>query len=132
MLLVGGMLAATPTQANASFICHFLPNLPICLPVVPPPPPPAPTPATHTVNETNSAFPRGAFMCVMGSAAGLIGASIVKARALGFQYRWLSQVEYERHQMDRDPTIELTSNEAALIGFTCGVGAVPVLARYSR
>lgn len=70
--------------------------------------------------------------CVMGSALGLIGASIYKGRALGFQYRWMTQVEYEAYLRNRDRSIELTSDEAALIGFTCGLGAFPVMAKYNQ
>jgi hypothetical protein len=62
----------------------------------------------------------------MGSAAGLISASIVKAGGL----QRMSQKEFET--TPRDKTKELTSQEAALIGFTCGLGAFPVMASFRQ
>ena len=68
----------------------------------------------------------------MGSALGLIGTSIYKAHSLGFRYRWMSQAEYEAYERTRDRSIELTIEEATLIGLTCGLGSFPVRAKYNR
>jgi hypothetical protein len=64
--------------------------------------------------------------CVMGSAGGLIAASIIKGGGL----HYMSQKEFE--STPRDKTKELTSQEAAFIGFTCGLGAIPVIASFKQ
>ncbi|MEX2129686.1 MAG: hypothetical protein WD871_15815 [Xanthobacteraceae bacterium] len=64
--------------------------------------------------------------CVMGSAFGLISAAIIKGGGL----KWMSQKEFET--TPRDKSKELTSQEAAVIAFTCGLGAFPVIAGFRR
>jgi hypothetical protein len=84
---------------------------------------------TPQVNSNGNSFP-WVVACVMGSALGLISASVAKATAAGQPPRWLSQVEYERTR--NDTRNHLTSDEAAAIGFSCGLGAFPVIASYNK
>ncbi len=64
--------------------------------------------------------------CVMGSAFGLISAASINGGGL----QLMSQKEFETTPRDR--TKELTSEEAAAIGFTCGLGAIPVIASFRQ
>jgi hypothetical protein len=84
---------------------------------------------TPTSANSSNSFP-WVVACVMGSAVGLISASVAKATAAGQPPRWLSQVEYERTR--NNTANHLTSTEAATIGFSCGLGAFPVIANYNR
>jgi hypothetical protein len=62
----------------------------------------------------------------MGSAGGLILASIVKGGGI----KWMSQKEWEDLKV-KVPN-PLTNDEAALIAFTCGIGAIPVIANFKK
>jgi hypothetical protein len=85
--------------------------------------------APQVNSHGSNGFP-WAVACVMGSALGLISASVAKATAAGQPPSWLSQVEYERTRNNN--ANHLTSSEAAGIGFSCGLGALPVIANNNR
>jgi hypothetical protein len=68
--------------------------------------------------------------CVMGSALGIIGAAAIKYRSKGYRHEWMSQAKFEQYVYPADA--QLTSDEIAAIGFTCGLGFFPVVANFDR
>jgi hypothetical protein len=64
--------------------------------------------------------------CLMGSALGLITASVVKGGGL----KWMTQKEWEDLKV-KVPN-PLTNNEAATIAFTCGLATGPVIANFRK
>jgi hypothetical protein len=64
--------------------------------------------------------------CVMGSAFGLITASVVKGGGL----KWMTQKEFESKPRDRSK--DLTNNEAAAIAFSCGLATPLVVANFKQ
>jgi hypothetical protein len=64
--------------------------------------------------------------CIMGSALGLITASVVKGGGL----KWMSQKEWEDLKV-KVPN-PLTNQEAAAIAFTCGLATGPVIANFQK
>jgi hypothetical protein len=62
----------------------------------------------------------------MGSAFGLIAASVVKGGGL----KYMTQKEWEDLKV-KVPN-PLTNDEASLIAFTCGLGAIPVIANFKK
>jgi hypothetical protein len=87
-------------------------------------------PPTNTHNGGGSSAGPYVIGCIAGSAIGLITASIAKGNAYGYPLRWMSQVEYEAYVRTRNKQADLTTQEAQLIAFTCGLGAFPVIAAY--
>lgn len=80
-----------------------------------------------TPPKTSSGSGGGLFVgCVMGSAFGLIAASVVKGGGL----KYMSQKEWEDLKV-KVPN-PLTNDEASLIAFTCGLGAIPVIANFKK
>ncbi|HEY7459136.1 MAG TPA: hypothetical protein VH765_10310 [Xanthobacteraceae bacterium] len=78
------------------------------------------------VPSAHSSSPGFLLPCIMGSAGGLILASIVKGGGI----KWMSQKEWEDLKV-KVPN-PLTNDEAALIAFTCGIGAIPVIANFKK
>ncbi len=110
---------SSPTPSSAAVPCG-VPTL-ARIPYIPCP--------TTTHGGGSSAGPY-VIACIAGSAIGLITASIAKGRAFGYPLRWMSQVEYEAYVRTRNKQADLTTQEAQLIAFTCGLGAFPVIAAY--
>lgn len=95
-------------------------------------PPYHPKPKSTPTSSSGSSMQTGQFVvgCIMGSALGLIWAAAAKAAANGQPLRWLSQTEYEATR--NDTTNHLTSQQSALIAFSCGLGAFPVVASFDQ
>jgi hypothetical protein len=122
---IGGFKFVVPWDASAK-ILHLCAKSPSHCSVTAKPIP------HHYERSTGAKIGPYVVGCVMLSAGSLIVASVVKANAMGQPLRWMSQAQFEAYERTRDRSVELTAQEAAIIGFTCGIGSVAVLRNYWR